>query len=694
MNVKLVIVESPTKCHTIGKYLGADYKVMASLGHVRDLSTRGKSGLGIDIENGFKPLYEIQPKQVNVVNELKKNAKEAEEVIIATDPDREGEAIGWHLIELLGLDIENTKRLEFHEITRPAIMNALQYPRVIDMNLVASQETRRILDRIIGFKLSSLLQSKIKSRSAGRVQSSSLKLLVDQEKTINEFKPTEYWTIEIELSDGKNTLKATIANDNNIKSQQEAEIIVNTLGKQANVIDIAKTKKKTESKAPFTTSTMQQDAFNNYKFSTKKTSLVAQKLYEGIQLENDTVGLITYMRTDSSRLSPQFIERAKNYISENYGNEYVGKTKIIKKNMAMQDAHEAIRPTSLTRTPESIKKYLTADEYKLYSLIYYRALASLMSAKIDDVTTITLQSNGIEFKISGYVEAFAGYAILFKEKKDEEKVLPNLTINQLVDIVDVTTKQHFTKAPARFSEAKLVKTMEEVGIGRPSTYASTIEILKARKYVTVESGTLYPTEQGIKTDELLEEYFTNLVAPEFTAKMEKNLDEIVEGSESRVKLLQNFYDSFITQLEFAKAHIEKAKDELSGNICPECGSPLVFKNSKYGKFEACSNYPHCHYIVPKAKVEIPSDAPICPECGAPMLLRKNKKGQTFYGCSNYPKCNCIVEDKNAKETKVEVVGKCPECGGDLIVKRGKYSKFIGCSNYPNCHHMEKVKKSK
>ncbi len=692
--MKLVIVESPTKCHTIGKYLGADYKVIASLGHVRDLSIKGKSGLGIDIENGFKPTYEIQAKQMPVVKELKKNAKEAEEVIIATDPDREGEAIAWHLMEILGLDINTTKRLEFHEITRPSIEAALNNPRKLDMNLVASQETRRILDRIIGFKLSSLLQNKIKSRSAGRVQSSSLKLLVDQEKEIAKFVPEEYWKIAVILTLGKTTLKVVVDKER-IANESEALQIEQALGETASILSIDSKRSLTESKPAFTTSTMQQEAFNRYKFSTKKTSLIAQKLYEGVQVGQETVGLITYMRTDSTRLSPVFQERARNYILENFGEEYIGKSKKAKGKAVIQDAHEAIRPTSLTRTPEAIKKYLTNDEYKLYALIYNRALASLMSAKVDEVTTVKFISNDVVLKTTGSVNIFKGFTIINKNEDENNESLPKFNEQDIFTIKEVEKEQHFTKAPARFSEAKLVKTMEEVGIGRPSTYASTIEILKARKYVVVESGILTPTEQGIKTDELLEEYFTNLVNPSFTAQMEKNLDEIVAGSESRIQLLQTFYDGFVKQLDFAKKHIEKVKDELSGNTCPKCGSPLVYKNSKYGRFEACSNYPHCHYIVPKAKEEIPSDAPICPECGAPLVLRKNKKGQTFYGCSNFPKCKYIMSNESKKdEEKIEIVGKCPDCGGDLIVKKGKYSKFIGCSNYPNCHHMEKYNKSK
>lgn len=692
--MKLVIVESPTKCHTIGRYLGEDYKVVASLGHVRDLSIKGKSGLGIDVENGFKPTYEIQPKQAKVVKELIKDAKSADEVIIATDPDREGEAIGWHLIEILGLDLKTTKRLEFHEITRTAIAEALNSPRHIDMNLVASQETRRILDRIIGFKLSTLLQSKIKSRSAGRVQSSSLKLIVDQEKEINSFIPEEYWTIDTSLTNGKKKIKASLDNSYKVKNEQEALDLENQISDIAKVIEVQKTRRITESKPAFTTSTMQQEAFNRYKFSTKKTSIIAQKLYEGVQVDTEVVGLITYMRTDSTRLAPVFVEKAKNYILEHYGQAYVGKTKTAKSKAVIQDAHEAIRPTSLHRTPESIKQYLSNDEYKLYSLIYNRALASLMSARIDEITSVKFESNGVILKTSGVAKIFDGYSyILGSKDKEEIKELPIIEENEVFNVVKIEKEQHFTKAPARFSEAKLVKTMEEVGIGRPSTYASTIEILKARKYVSVDSGTLTPTEQGLKTDTVLEEYFPSLVDPSFTADMEKNLDNIVAGSESRLQLLENFYKSFMEKYDYAKEHMEKTKDEPSGNICPRCGSPLVYKNSRYGRFEACSNYPHCHYIVPKAKAEIPSDAPICPECGAPLVLRKNKKGQSFYGCSNFPKCHYVKGENDAAPKKEEeppvVVGKCPECGGDLIIKKGKYSQFIGCSNFPKCRHMEK-----
>lgn len=691
--MKLVIVESPTKCHTIGRYLGEDYKVVASLGHVRDLATKGKSGLGIDVENGFKPVYEIQPKQISVVKDLKKCAKEAEEVILATDPDREGEAIAWHLTQLLNLDINTTKRLEFHEITRNAINEALANPRVIDMNLVASQETRRILDRIIGFKLSTLLQSKIKSRSAGRVQSSSLKLLVDQEKLIQKFTPEEYWTVDVILKNKDKEIKASLDNSYKPKSEKETIDITNKLGQKAKVISIEKNRKVTESKLPFTTSTMQQEAFSRYKFSTKKTSLVAQKLYEGIPLENETVGLITYMRTDSTRLSPVFVERAKSYIEEQFGSKYVGKSKTSKNKNVIQDAHEAIRPTSLTRNPESIKQYLSSDEYKLYSLIYNRTLSSLMSAKIEEVTHVKFESDGVILKASGTVIVFDGYSHLLGDLEEDIKSLPSVAEDEIFDVKKVDKEQHFTKAPPHFSEAKLVKTMEEVGIGRPSTYASTIEILKARKYVLVDHGTLIPTEQGIKTDELLEKYFTMFVDPSFTAQMEKDLDEIVEGSESRLELLQNFYDSFMEKLDYAKQHIEKEADELSGNICPECGSPMVYKNSRYGRFEACSNYPKCRYIAQKPKVEIPEDAPKCPECGSPMVIRKNKKGQSFYGCSNYPKCHYVKDiNDTTKDDIVTVVGKCPECGGDLIIKKGRYSDFIGCANYPNCKHIEKLTK--
>lgn len=698
--MKLVIVESPTKCITIGKYLGEDYNVVASLGHVRDLSTRGKDGLGVDVNNDFKAYYIVQPKQYKVVRELRARAKKADEVILATDPDREGEAIAWHLATILGLDIATTKRLEFHEITRQAVIEAINNPRTIDMNLVSSQETRRVLDRIIGFKLSKLLQKKIKSRSAGRVQSTSLKLITDRENEIASFIPEEYWTISVSSDVDNNSLLFDLVKidgkEPKLNNEDDASACINRIGDSLHIDVIKKEKKVRESKPPFITSTLQQEAFNKYKFSTKKTSLVAQKLYEGITLKDETVGLITYMRTDSTRLSPQFVEKLENHIVEKYGEEYLGKIKSTKKKgkVQIQDAHEAIRPTNLKYDPESIKKYLTSDEYKLYSLIYYHTVASMMAPRIDEVTTVLASSNNLTFKLEGNILVYDGYQkVLPKEEKD--KILPTLNEGMTLSINEKNKEQHFTKAPARYSEAKLVKTMEELGIGRPSTYASTIEILKARKYVSVSGGTLIPSEQGQLTIEMLSKYFTKLIDPSFTAKMELDLDNIQAGSESRLKLLTTFYQEFESLLKNAKEEMPLTPDELTGEICPECGSPMVYKTSRFGKFEACSNYPKCKYIKHEAKPEIPQDAPRCPECGKPLVIRKNKKGEEFYGCSGFPRCRYIRSlNEGSEKPKPEVVGKCPECGGDLIIKSGKYSKFIGCSNYPNCKHMEKIKKEK
>lgn len=693
--MKLIIVESPTKCQTIGKYLGDEYKVVASLGHVRDLATSGKGGLGIDVDHDFKATYSIQPKQIKTVKSLQKEAKAADEVILATDPDREGEAIAWHLADLLGLEPTETKRLEFHEITRQAVNHALENPRHIDLNLVASQETRRILDRIIGFKLSNLLQKKIKSRSAGRVQSTSLKLLVDHEKEVAAFIPEEYWSIDATIKAEKELkleLHSVDGKTMKIRSEAEASAILTKIPQTLDLIKINKEVHPRESKAPLTTSTLQQEAFNAYKFSTRKTSLVAQKLYEGITLAEGPVGLITYMRTDSTRLSPQFVDKAKQYIVETYGEKYLGTVKTGKKVANMQDAHEAIRPTSLEYTPESIKKHLSADEYKIYSLIYKRALASLMSAKIEEVTTAFFEGNGVCLKKDGITVLFDGHAVLKTVSEEKREILPALKEGKKYDVLEKNQEQHFTKAPAHYSEAKLVKLMEELGIGRPSTYASTIEILKERRYVTSDSGILIPTDQGNLTAEILENYFLELIEPSFTAKMEEDLDTIVAGSESRQELLREFYEKFETLLTEAKEKMPKKPDEVTGEICPECGAPMVFKNSKYGKFEACSNYPTCKYIKKEEKPEIPADAPLCPDCGKPLVQRKNRRGETFYGCSGFPKCRYIKGEERKEPEPVVVVKQCPDCGGDLIIKRGKYGNFIGCSNYPTCRHMEKIEK--
>ena len=710
--MKLVIVESPTKCHTIGRYLGDEYKVVASLGHVRDLATSGKGGLGVDVEKGFSPTYVINKEKRKVVNQLEKEKKLADEVILATDPDREGEAIAWHLSQLLKLDPATTKRLEFHEITRTSIEEAIQNPGKIDLNLVSSQETRRILDRIIGFKLSSLLQRKIKSRSAGRVQSVTLKLIVDREIEIRAFVPEEYWTITAELHVGDKVLTVDLDSVDGktakITNEQTAQNVLARMPKQLALVDIKKTLRIKESKEPFTTSTLAQEAFNAFKFKTKKTSIIAQKLYEGIAIGDEIVGLITYMRTDATRLSPTFVSRAQSYILETFGEKYLGKVKAEKESVAMQDAHEAIRPTSNHRTPESIRQYLAPDEYKLYKLIYDRAVASLMPAKREEVTVYRFGGNGLVFKADGVVTLFDGYTRVYGDTEETKtKQLPAANKDEVFTAENATPKQHFTEPPSRYSEAKVVKLMEEAGIGRPSTYAATIETLSARKYVTSLGGYLKPTPQGEITVANLEKYFPQFMDEKYTAQMEESLDEVVNDGDVRLKILSEFYFPFEELVKKAYEDMPKKHVELLEEKCPLCGSQLVERDGRYGHFVACSNYPKCKFIK-KDKAPATPTGTLCPECHKPLVERMDKKGKKFVACSGYPKCHYIegrvVGEHDHDKTHVHVALAltdadktipCPDCkDGWLIKKKGKFSEFLGCSNYPKCRHMEKIAKEK
>lgn len=695
-DMKLVIVESPNKCHTIQRYLGDEYMVLASKGHIRDLSTSGKGGYGVDIKNDFKASYVITKSKYPTVNELKAAARQADEVLLATDPDREGEAIAWHLAQILGLDIEKTKRLEFHEITRASINEAIQHPRTIDMNLVNSQETRRIIDRIMGFKLSGLVQKKIKSKSAGRVQSATLKMITDHDKEIEEFVPEEYWRLVVEFSKNNRKFSAEFSSYGEIKEIPNKEIndkILAQLGKEIVVKNIKKSVKTTESKPAFTTSSLQQEAFNVYHFSTKKTSELAQELYEGINLGDEHVGLITYIRTDSTYLSDTFVERAANYITEKFGKEYVGKRKIVKQAQA-QNAHEAIRPTSNHRTPESIKAALYAngknksnDLYKLYKLIYERTLASLMVAKKESVEKVTFDSNGVEFKSEFSSTIFDGYSRIYSAEKQDEKVNPKLIEGESIEIKNVVNEQKFTQPPAKLNEAKVVKLMEEKGIGRPSTYASTIDTLIKRKYIESKSGQFETTEQGKKTSTVLNKYFPTLIDTKYTATMEGYLDKIQDGDISRSEVLNNFYTEFIKIAEDASNKMYKDEDVPVGRKCPKCGSELVIKKGKFGEFIGCSNFPDCDYCENEVQLEFTGEN--CPVCGKPLVYRRSKRGKKFIACSNYPSCDYI---KNEKQP-LEVVGKCPECGGDLVKRKARGREIIGCSNYPKCHHIEYVKKA-
>ena len=698
--MKLVIVESPTKCETIKRYLGEDYVVKASYGHIRDLATKGKGGLGIDIENNFAPAYVINNDKRKVVYDLKKLADESEEVILATDPDREGEAIAWHLAQVLNLDVKTNKRLEFHEITRDSINEALKSPRTIDLDLVASQETRRMLDRIIGFKLSSLLNKKIHSKSAGRVQSATLKLVYDQELEIEKFVPEEYWKINTSVLLNNKEYDLTFISDEtgkkNIETKEEAEHILSLLKDKLKVDSVETVVKTVESKVPFTTSTLQQEAFSRLKFKTDKTQRVAQSLYEGIQVNGEHVGLITYMRTDSTRLAPIFIERASKYIIETYGKEYLGKPKAFKAGELTQDAHEAIRPTSNHRTPESVRSFLTPDQYNLYKLIYNRTLASLMKGKKEETLVVHLSTNGVKFKLEFTRTLFPGYEIVYKDEEETKhyKNLPSINVNDELTLVKKEIEQKFTTPPSRYSEAKIVKLMEEVGIGRPSTYASTISTLKKRKYVDEEKGILNVTDQGKKTAHVLIKYFPNIVDAKYTADMETKLDTISEGDSSSLDILSKFYDEFMSQFNKVQKVMYVDEPIPTGEKCPKCGAPLVYKEGKNGQFIGCSNYPSCKYVQ-KEKKDVVYTGEICPECGKPLVERKDAKGKVFIACSGYPHCKYIVKEEKPVDTPAEYVKKCPDCEtGQLVKKKGKYGYFLGCTNYPNCKHMEKLLKKR
>ena len=668
MSQNLVIVESPSKSKTIEKYLGSDYKVVSSKGHIRDLSTKGKYGLGIDVENDFKPDYVTIKGKKSVITELKKDVKESKFVYLATDPDREGEAISWHLYDCLGLNDNNYKRVVFNEITKNAIIEAFKHSRKIDQNLVNSQETRRMLDRIIGFRLSKLMQAKTSGSSAGRVQSVALKLIVDREREILAFKPEEYYKISADFEDFKAELFKYKNKDIELKNETEANKVLNELDSLFLVNSVDRKTKNKKSPLPFITSTLQQVASNRLNMGAKKTMSVAQKLYEGIELENETVGLITYMRTDSVRLSNEFVSATNEFVKREYGKEYVGSVKVVKQKENVQDAHEAIRPSSIERTPLSVKPYLTSDEYKLYRLIYYRALASLMKDAKTDNTTVILDNNDYKFKATGQILSFDGYLKVYGDYEDvSNEKLPELNVADKLTSEKIESEQHFTKAPARYTEAKLIKELEELGIGRPSTYATIMDTIKTRGYVKLEEKKFVPTEIGIEITDKLQECFSHIINVKYTANMESDLDKIAEGNENPVKVLREFYDDFEPSVKEAFTKMEKKPPEETGEMCPNCGSPLVIRKGRYGSFTACSNYPECKYIKtePKEIVEVCA----CPNCDGKIIEKKSKRGKVFYGCNNYPTCKTAYWDKPTGEL-------CPNCNSMLTIKKDK----IKCSN--------------
>ena len=673
MSKKLLIVESPHKSKTIEKYLGKDFKVVSSVGHIRDLSTSGKYGFGVDIDNNFKPDYKIIKGKSKLVKELKKDVKDADFVYLATDPDREGEAISWHLYDTLGLKENNYKRIVFNEVTKKAVLASFDKARKIDDNLVKSQETRRILDRIIGFRLSKLMQSKTGGKSAGRVQSVALKLIVDREREIEAFIPEEYFEIEAHFNDFDAKLDTYNHKKIEIKKEIEAKEILSKLSNAFKIESVEKKEKAKKSKFPFTTSTLEQEASSKLGFSSKKTMMIAQKLYEGINLKDEAVGLISYMRTDSIRLSDDFVKSTYSYIKDNYGSEYVGYVKKSNKTENVQDAHEGIRPTDINNVPEKIKEYLSNDEYKLYSLIYYRTLASLMKDAKVEATSVILDNNNYQFKANGQVLVFDGYLKVYSKYEDsEDKILPDFSTykSNVVVANNIEYTSHTTKPPARYTESKLIKEMEELGIGRPSTYAKTIDTIEERGYVSLVDKKFVPTEVGIETTDRLQEFFKDIINVEYTKNMEDDLDKIADGDLEWNKLLELFYKDFEPKVELAFKNMEKKKPKETGELCPNCGSPLVIKRSRYGEFIACSNYPTCKYIKNNEEAKEKKEIMECPKCDGKIIEKRTKRGKIFYGCSNYPKCDFASWDKPIKE-------KCPTCAGTLTIKKDKI-KCINC----------------
>ena len=662
----LIIVESPAKCKTIEKYLGSDYKVVSSKGHIRDLATTGKFGLGVDVENDFKPNYVIIKGKTKDVNNLKKEVNSADTIYLATDPDREGETISWHIYDEIKIPDEKYKRVVFNEITKDVVINAINNPGKIDMNLVKSGETRRILDRIIGFRLSKLMQRKTGGKSAGRVQSVALKLIVDREREIRAFVPREYWTIEADFSSFKAVLEKYHGKEIEIPNEVAADEILDKLSRSFKIESVTEKEKNKAAREVFKTSTLQQLASTKLNFAPSKTMKIAQQLYEGVDLGNETVGLITYMRTDSVRISDSFVAETYNYIKGNYGDEYIGYVKKGKKNDAVQDAHEGIRPTSIMRTPESVKAYLSNDEYKLYRLIYIRALASLMKDAKTLATTVILENNGYTFKATGSVLKFDGYLKVYSEYEDSEDVILPDFKNYKSDVITadkIDKIQHFTKPAPRYTESSLIKEMESLGIGRPSTYATIVGTIKDRGYVILKDKKFEPTEIGEETTDKLQEFFSDIVNVEYTANMEQDLDEIAEAKKDNIEVLHEFYDEFEPLVEKAFKEMEKKAPVSTGETCPECGGDLVIRKGKYGEFVACSNYPTCKYIK-KEKKEI-TEVCKCPKCDKGMIVERiTKKGKIFYGCNNYPKCNYALWYKPTGEV-------CPKCGELIVDKNGE-----------------------
>lgn len=679
---KLLIVESPAKAGTIKKYLGSDYNVMATVGHIIDLP---KSQLGVDVDNDFEPKYITIRGKGDLLTKLKREAKAASKVYLATDPDREGEAISWHLARALSIDPESKCRVTFNEVTKNAVKAAMKEPRSIDMDLVNAQQARRVLDRVVGYKLSPILWEKVKKGlSAGRVQSVATRLICDREEEIQNFVPKEYWTVEAVLTDPKSKKSfdakyyGTGGKETELSDREAADGVISDVKNEKFIVTKIKRGEAAKNPpAPFTTSTMQQDASRKISFSPYKTMQTAQTLYEGVNLGSNlggTVGLITYMRTDSLRISNEARAEAAAFITEHYGKENLRVREYKTKNGA-QDAHEAIRPTSVNITPQMVKEKLTNDQYKLYKLIWERFVASQMMPAVYDTTSATVMAGKHEFRASGSELKFKGFTLIYTEGSDiaEKKIkkLPPLEENTEVKLKSIEGNQHFTQPPARFSEATLVRELEEKGIGRPSTYAPTITTIIARGYVARNKKQLIPTELGMITTDILKSNFKDIVDVEFTAGMEEQLDEVAEGELQWKGVLEEFYPGFAKNLEAAKAAVEKIKikDEESDVICDKCGRRMVYKIGKFGKFLACPGFPECRNTMAIRE----GTGTFCPKCGGEILVKKSKRGKLFYGCENLPKCDFMLWDQPIKDEK------CPECGGLLLKRNGQNAK-IYCQN--------------
>lgn len=687
MSDYLVIVESPAKAKTIERYLGKKYKVKASMGHVRDLP---KSQMGVDIQNDYEPKYITIRGKGSVIKELKTAAKKAKKVFLAADPDREGEAIAWHLAHLLDLNTDSPCRVVFNEITKDAIKQSFEQPRAINMHLVHAQQARRVLDRLVGYNISPLLWKKVKKGlSAGRVQSVALRLIIDREKEIQSFQPEEYWTIQGTFVKGNDTFEAQFYRLDNetfdLKTEQDVQHVLSHMqGNEFVVTSVTKKERKRNPVAPFITSSLQQEAARKLNFRTKKTMMVAQQLYEGIDLGSEgTVGLITYMRTDSTRVSESAQQEAIQYIEQTFGTSYVATEKRKEKQKAnAQDAHEAIRPTSVWRHPSAIKPHVTRDQYQLYKLIWERFIASQMAPALLDTVAVELSNGSVVFRATGSTVKFPGFMKVYVEgtddpKDEQQRLLPDFVEGERVFSKDIEGKQHFTQPPPRYTEARLVKTLEELGIGRPSTYAPTLDTIQKRNYVTLENKRFVPTELGEIVLDLMMQFFPEILDVEFTAKMEKNLDDIEEGKVEWVRIIDEFYREFEKRLKVAEVEMEKVEiaDESADVDCDVCGSPMVYKMGRFGKFIACSNFPQCR----NTKAIVKHIGVTCPRCHEGNIVeRKSKKKRMFYGCDRFPTCDFVSWDKPINRP-------CPKCGGMLVEKKGKKTVHVQCTQ---CEYNE------